>query len=67
MGGYPNAMHNLGVSEANKSNFGRALKHFMIAVGSGYNDSVKIIQQMFKDGYATKDDYAKLYYLTKHI
>ena len=37
----------------------RALKHYMIAVGSGSNESLKMIQKMYKDGHATKDDYAK--------
>ena len=37
----------------------RALKHFMIAVGSGYNDALRNIQQMYKHGFATKHDYAK--------
>jgi len=31
----------------------------MIAVSSGYHDSLKMIQQMCSIGYATKDDYAK--------
>jgi TPR repeat protein len=53
------ARYNLGTFETGKSNYNRALKHYMIAVGSGHNDSVKIIQQMFKHGYATKDDYAE--------
>ena len=36
-----------------------ALKHWMIAVGSEDNDSLENIKQMFMNGYATKDDYAK--------
>ena len=35
-----------------------ALKHFMIAVRGGYTPSVKVIQQLYKDGRATKDHYA---------
>ena len=31
----------------------------MIAVGAGYNDSMKSIQQMYMDGHATKEDYAR--------
>ena len=53
------ARHNLGVHESNRGNFGRAIKHYMIAVESGHNDSLNQIKQMYKDGYATKDDYAK--------
>ena len=37
----------------------KALKHLMIAAGCGYTDSLEKIKQMYKDGYATKDDYAK--------
>ena len=36
----------------------RALKHFMIAVEGGYNESLKTIQRMYSNGYATRDDYA---------
>ena len=35
------------------------MKHYMIAVGSGSNESLKMIQKLYKDGHATKDDYAK--------
>ena len=31
----------------------------MIAAGSGDNDSLEFIKQMFMKGYATRDDYAK--------
>jgi len=36
-----------------------ALKHHMIAVGCGNDDSLKQIQELNVDGHATKDDYAK--------
>ena len=39
--------------------YGRALKHFMIAVEGGSNLSLNMIQQMYMKGLATKDDYAK--------
>ena len=35
----------------------RAIKHYMIAVRSGDADSVEVIQEMYIDGDATKDDY----------
>ena len=57
MGGCVNARHNLGCSEYEKSNYDRAIKHFMIAAGGGENDSAKSIQQLYMDGGATKDDY----------
>ena len=59
MGGDVWARNNLGAFEGDAGNMGRALKHFMIAVEFGDHDSVKNIQKMFKDGHATKDDYAK--------
>ena len=31
----------------------------MIAAGSGDNNSLEKIKQLFMEGYATKDDYAK--------
>ena len=31
----------------------------MIAVEDGYHDSLKQIKELYKDGHATKDDYAK--------
>ena len=58
MGGDTGARHNLGALEFNAGNMDRALKHDMIAAGSGYN-SLENIKQMYKDGDATKDDYTK--------
>jgi hypothetical protein len=59
MRGHVLARYNLGISEYNAGNFGRAVKHYMIAAGCGDNDSVEVIKQMFMNGDATKDDYAK--------
>ena len=50
------ARHNLGCFDYF---YDRALLHFMIAVRSGYHKSLKMVQEMCKDGHATKDDYAK--------
>ena len=36
-----------------------ALKHYMIAVGLGDNDSLKKIREFYVNGDATKDGYAK--------
>ena len=36
------------------------MKHYMIALGSGSNESLKMIQKLYKEGHATKDDYAKV-------
>ena len=59
MGGDAASRHNLGSAEGRAGNIDRAMKHFMIAAGSGDHDSLKTIKQMYKDGEATKDDYAK--------
>ena len=50
---------NLGNAEIRAGNMDRALKHYMIAVGCGDNDSLKQIKQLYLDGCATKEDYAK--------
>ena len=57
MGGHVKARHNLGVLEKRAGNMDRALKHFMIAVGTGQRNSLTAIQKLFKMGVATKDDY----------
>ena len=59
MGGVVEARYNLGVYEWRASSVDRALKHFMIAVSFGDNDSLENIKQLFMDGDATKDDYTK--------
>ena len=59
MRGDATSRHNLGTFEFNAGNMDRALKHHMIAVGFGDNDSLELIKQMFINGHATKDDYAK--------
>ena len=53
------ARYNLGVYEWHAGNMSRALRHFMIAAGGGYNDSLENIKVIFMNGEATKDDYAK--------
>ena len=57
MGGHVKARHNLGFCEYEKSNWDRAIKHWLIAAGGGYDKSVKGIQLLYMDGYATKEDY----------
>ena len=53
------ARHNLGLVEEVAGNYERALKHYMIAVVSGDNDSLKQIKVFYSDGHATKEDYRK--------
>jgi len=47
----------LGAKEYNAGNYDNALKHFMIAVRGGHTRSVKVIQQLYMNGHATKDHY----------
>ena len=58
-GGDENARHNLGNAEFRAGNYGRAVKHYMIAVRSGNNESLKMIQRMYVNRCATRDDYEK--------
>ena len=53
------ARDHLGNVEVRAGNYGRALKHYMIAGGFGNNDSLKKIKQLYLGGDATKEDYAK--------
>ena len=59
MGGHVTARHNLGVFEDHAGNWDRAIKHWLIAAGDGYDDSVKHIQKLFMAGCATKEDYTR--------
>ena len=59
MGGCVMSRHNLGIMEDNAGNKERALKHHMIAVRAGENDSLKEIQELYSKGHATKEDYTK--------
>ena len=54
------ARHNLGAgAEDNACNLDRALKHYMIAAGSGQSDSLKAIRELYSNELATKDNYTK--------
>ena len=64
MGGNVPARHNLGAYEENEGNTDRAVRHYMIAVGGGYKESLQTIQQLYSNGHVSKDDYTtalKLY------
>ena len=53
------ARYNLGCMEDELGNFDRAIKHWFIAVSSGYNNALKPIQYFYSNGRATKDDFEK--------
>ena len=59
MKGDANSRHNLGTFEWNEGNKERALKHWLISVVGGDPDSLSCIQELYSDGDATKDEYAK--------
>ena len=59
IGGNASARLNLGDAEGRKGMFGRAMKHWMIALGGGDNRSLETIKQLFKSGLANKDNYSK--------
>ena len=57
MQGDSTARYNLGEMEEKAGNMNRAIKHYMIAVKDGDNDSLKCIKQLYSNGHATKEDY----------
>ena len=57
--GNTGARHNFGSYEYMKGNSDRALKHWMISAGGGEKESLGAIQEMFKMGMATKEDYTQ--------
>ena len=59
MMGNETARCNLGNKEGKAGNIDRALKHFMIAVRSGYANSLNMIKRLYSSGHATKEDYSK--------
>ena len=63
MGGNVQSRYNLGLEEKDAGNIDRAIKHYMIAVVGGDNDSLKKIQELYSNGDATKDDYTKALHL----
>eukprot|EP00571_Detonula_confervacea_P003255 CAMPEP_0172322400 /NCGR_PEP_ID=MMETSP1058-20130122/45765_1 /TAXON_ID=83371 /ORGANISM="Detonula confervacea, Strain CCMP 353" /LENGTH=156 /DNA_ID=CAMNT_0013038133 /DNA_START=368 /DNA_END=838 /DNA_ORIENTATION=+ len=60
MGGDTMARDNLGIFERNVGNIDRAVKHFTIAAGDGYETSLKPMRDFFKNGLVTKDDFEKV-------
>ena len=59
MRGHVDSRHNLGFMEEKAGNMDRAIKHYLISVGSGYHGSLKNVQQHYSNGYATKDEYTE--------
>jgi len=59
MMGSVSARYNLGIEEKIKGNMKRAVRHLMIAVGGGHSQSLNQINELYKNGHATKDDYMR--------
>jgi len=59
MRGDETARHSLGLVEEETGDMERALKHHVIAVRSGYSDSLRSIKKLYADGHASKEDYTK--------
>ena len=59
MAGDEFARRNLGILEEETGNMSKAMKHWMIAVRGGDNDSLKYIKELYSKGHATKEDYTK--------
>ena len=59
MGGFAIARYHLGNTEKNAGNMDKALKHYMIAVGFGHDESLTQIKKLFMKGHVTKDEYSK--------
>ena len=51
------ARYNLGLEEERVGNMDRALKHYLIGVKGGDNQSLKQIRWLYSNGHATKEDY----------
>ncbi|EJK67098.1 hypothetical protein THAOC_11912, partial [Thalassiosira oceanica] len=59
MEGHAGSRLNLGYLEAEKGNYNRALKHWLISAKLGHEDSVENIKRMFMRGLATKEQHAE--------
>ena len=59
MQGHVECRHNLGIFEFNNKNYQLAVQHFLISSKMGCEGSLNIIKNMFKEGQATKAQYAE--------
>ena len=58
IGGHPSARHNLGVHEWRNGRYERAKKHIIIAAILGHDDSLKLLKDLYGNGYVSKEKYA---------
>ncbi|EJK70782.1 hypothetical protein THAOC_07831 [Thalassiosira oceanica] len=59
MKGSVESRHNLGCYEAQKGNYERAVRHWLISAKMGNNASLDNVKDMLKGGVATKEQYAE--------
>ena len=59
MKGHAQSRHNLGFAEHENGNYKLAVQHLMISAKMGLEDSLNDIKEMFKEGHATKAQYAE--------
>jgi len=59
MGGDVKARYNLGLEEEDAGNMEKALKHYLIAVRGGHSKSLTVIQKLYSNGLAKKENYMK--------
>ena len=59
IGGHPEARHNLGCTEEENGRLDRALKHWIIAAKLGFDTSLEVVKNLYKAGFASKDDFTK--------
>ncbi|EJK57468.1 hypothetical protein THAOC_22482, partial [Thalassiosira oceanica] len=59
MKGHAHSRHNLGAVEDENGDYQLAVQHWMISAKMGHERSLNFIQNMFKDGHATKTQYAE--------
>ena len=59
MQGHVMSRNNLGISEAKKGNYDRAVRHLLISAKMGHENSIKAIKDMFVAGVATKEQYTE--------
>ena len=60
IGGDVDARFKLGYNEIRAGNIGRALKHYKITAAGGHFGSLKMIQELYRYGDVTKEDYTKV-------
>jgi len=59
MEGHVLSRHALGVTEYQEGNHDLAMQHWMISAKMGHEKSLNCIKKMFKEGLATKAQYAE--------